>query len=206
MPPEEIVHHRAASVQRRAGELLGPNFFKSHTEYLGALVVMLAVIGVGDRGRRRLVRALGAIAVLFLLVAFGGHTPFYRLWYEVMPMMKKVRAPGMAFFLVALPVRGVRRVRCRSAAPARGLAARRSRFPLGVLGGLALLGVVGVLQAVATVLAGPEQAARVTANAAALQAGALRLLLVVLAGGGVLWAVWQGRLRSRRRGGPRPGR
>ena len=37
-------------------------------------------------------------------MSFGGHTPFYRLWYEVMPMMKKVRAPGMAFFLVALPV------------------------------------------------------------------------------------------------------
>src|SRR5204862_1217213 len=29
---------------------------------------------------------------------------FLHHWYEVMPMMKKVRAPGMAFFLVALPV------------------------------------------------------------------------------------------------------
>src|SRR5262249_21214776 len=70
----------------------GTNFFKSHTEYLGALVVALAAIGIGDTRRRHLVRALGAIAILFLLVAYGGHTPFYRLWYEVMPMMKKVRA------------------------------------------------------------------------------------------------------------------
>ena len=54
-------------------------------------------------------QALGAIALLFLLVSFGGHTPFYHLWYEVMPMMKKVRAPGMAFFLVALPVCRLRR-------------------------------------------------------------------------------------------------
>ena len=50
----------------------GTNFFKSHTEYLGALVVTLAVIGIGDPSRRRLVRALGAIAILFLLVAYRG--------------------------------------------------------------------------------------------------------------------------------------
>ena len=173
----------------------GTNFFKSHTEYLGALVVTLAVIGIGDPSRRRLVRALGAIAILFLLIAYGGHTPFYRLWYEVMPMMKKVRAPGMAFFLVALP--------CAAFAAfgtdrlIRGpLSLRALMIPLGVLGGLALLGAIGVLQAVATVLASQEQAARVTANAGALQAGSLRLLLVVAAGGAVLWAVWKGRLRG----------
>ena len=173
----------------------GTNFFKSHTEYLGAIVVTLAAIGIGDPTRRRLVRALGVIAILFLLIAYGGHTPFYRLWYEVMPMMKKVRASGMAFFLVALPCAafaafGVDRL-------IRGpLSSRALTVPLAVLGGLALLGVVGVLQAVATVLAASEQAARVTANAGALQGGSVRLLLVVIAGGGILWAVWKGRLRG----------
>ena len=105
----------------------------------------------------------------------------------------------MAFFLVALPVAVFAALRHRPAAAARGARSGRWPSPLGVLGGLALLGVVGVLQAVATVLAGPEQAARVAANAPALQAGALRLLVVVLVGGGVLWAVWRGRLRGRRR-------
>ena len=173
----------------------GTNFFKSHTEYLGAIVVTLAAIGIGDPTRRRLVRALGVIAILFLLIAYGGHTPFYRLWYEVMPMMKKVRASGMAFFLVALPCAafaafGVDRL-------IRGpLSSRALTVPLAVLGGLALLGVVGVLQAVATVVAASEQAARVTANAGALQGGSVRLLLVVIAGGGILWAVWKGRLRG----------
>jgi hypothetical protein len=173
----------------------GTNFFKSHTEYLGAIVVTLAAIGIGDPTRRRLVRILGVIAILFLLIAYGGHTPFYRLWYEVMPMMKKVRAPGMAFFLVALP--------CAAFAAfgtdrlIRGpLSSRAVMIPLAVLGGLALLGIVGVLQAVATVLAAPEQAARVTANAGSLQAGAIRLLVVVLAGGGIIWAVWKGRIRG----------
>jgi hypothetical protein len=140
------------------------------------------------------VAALGVLALLFLLVSFGGHTPFYYLWYEVMPMMKKVRAPGMAFFLVALPVAafaglGTDRL-------VRGEVTRRELLvPLAALAVLALLGAIGVLEAVATALASPDRADRVVANASALQRGALRLLLVVLVGGAALWAVWQGRLR-----------
>jgi hypothetical protein len=193
MPPEEIVTTVLPQFNGVLDHYWGRNFFKLHTEYLGAVVVVLAWLGVTGRSRRRLVQAFGAIAILFLLVSFGGHTPFYYAWYELMPMMKKVRAPGMAFFLVALPVSvyaafGTERL-------LRGEVALRSlAIPLAVLGGLALLGAAGVLQAVATVLAGAEQAARVAANADALQGGALRLLVVVLLGGGILWAIWRGRL------------
>ena len=125
--------------------------------------------------RRRLVQAFGAIAVLFLLISLGGHTPFYRLWYEVMPMMKKVRAPGMAFYLVALPVSvyaafGVERLLRRE------VSLRTLMMPVAVLGVLALLGTLGVLESVATLLASPEQAPRVLANASDLKGGGLRLL------------------------------
>jgi hypothetical protein len=193
MPPEEIVTTVLPQFNGVLDHYWGRNFFKLHTEYVGAMVVVLAWLGVADRSRRRLVQAFGAIAILFLLVSFGGHTPFYYVWYELMPMMKKVRAPGMAFFLVALPVTvyaafGTDRL-------LKGEVALRSLVvPLAVLGGIALLGAAGVLQAVATVLASAEQAARVAANADALQGGALRLLVVVLLGGGILWAVWRGRL------------
>jgi hypothetical protein len=195
MPPEEIVTTVLPQFNGVLEGYSGRNFYKLHTEYLGAIVVVLAAIGVGDRSRRRTLQALGVIAVLFLLVSFGGHTPFYRLWYEVMPMMKKVRAPGMAFFIVALVVAvfagfGVDRLLRRE------VLLRALVVPLAVLGGLALLGAAGVLQSVGTLLAGPEQAARLAANAPALQAGALRLLLVVLVGGAVLWAVWSGRVRG----------
>jgi hypothetical protein len=193
MPPEELVTTVLPQFNGVLQNYWGRNVFKLHTEYLGAVVVVLAVLGLGDRTRRRTVRALGAIALLFLLVAFGGHTPFYYLWYEVMPMMKKVRAPGMAFFLVALPVAayagfGMDRLLRRD------VSRNALLVPLAVLGGLAVLGAVGVLQAFAVVLAGPEQGARVAANASALQLGALRLLLVTLLGGAALWAVWSGRL------------
>jgi hypothetical protein len=195
MPPEEIVTTVLPQFNGVLDHYWGRNVFKLHTEYLGAIVVVLASLGLFDRGRRRTVQALGAIAVLFLLVAFGGHTPFYYGWYELMPMMKKVRAPGMAFFLVAVPVAafaafGTDRLLRRE------ISFRALIVPLGLLTGLALLGAAGVLQAVATVLASEEQAPRLAANADALQGGAVRLLAVVLAGGGVLWAVWRGRLRG----------
>jgi hypothetical protein len=193
MPPEEIVTTILPQFNGVLESYWGRNFFKLHTEYLGALVVVLAVLGVGDRGRTRVVRAFGIIAILFLLIAWGGHTPFYRLWYEVMPMMKKVRAPGMAFFLVALPTAvfaglGADRLLRRD------LSLRALAVPLGVIGGVALLGAVGILQSFATALASAEQANRVAANAGALQTGALRLLLVVALGGAGLWAIRAGRL------------
>jgi hypothetical protein len=193
MPPEEIVTTVLPQFNGVLEHYWGRNFFKLHTEYLGALVVVLASLGIRTGERKHLVRALGAIAVLFLLIAFGGHTPFYRLWYEVMPMMKKVRAPGMAFYLVALPVAvfaafGAERLSRRD------VSLRELTVPLAVLGALALLGVVGGLQGVAGLLAAPEQAPRLAENASFLQAGSVRLLAVVLVGGAALWAIWSGRL------------
>ncbi|MGI9040752.1 MAG: 6-pyruvoyl-tetrahydropterin synthase-related protein [Gemmatimonadales bacterium] len=193
MPPEEILTTVLPSFNGVLQNYWGRNFFKSHTEYLGGLAVVLLVLGIGDRSRRRLVGALGAIALFFLLVSFGGHTPFYRAWYALMPMMDKVRAPGMAFFLVALPAAvlaglGADRLLRRE------LSRRALLIPLGVLGALALLAATGALESVAAAFASPEQMGRVAANADALQAGGLRLLAVVLAGGGVLWAVLAGKL------------
>ncbi len=173
----------------------GNNFFKSHTEYLGVAVVALAAIGLVDRSRRRTVWALGGIAILFLLIAFGGHTPFYRLWYEVMPGMKKVRAPGMAFFLVALPVSifaafGVDRLLRREVRPGRAV------IGVGILGLLAVLGIAGLLQSVAQSMVDPRMAERAAANAPALVGGSLRLLVLAIVGGGALWAIAAGRLRG----------
>jgi hypothetical protein len=137
--------------------------------------------------------ALGSIGGLFLLVALAAYTPFYRLWYEVMPFMKNVRAAGMAFYLPAF-------VACTFAALGldrlfrRQVATRALLVPAAVLAGIALLGAVGVLQAVAESLAEPARVEAAMANAGALQGGSVRLLVVILAGGGILWAIATGRL------------
>ncbi len=194
-PPSELLVTVLPQFNGVLENYWGGNFFKSHTEYLGALVVILAIIGVGDRSRRRTILALAGIALLFLLVAFGGHTPFYRVWYEVMPAMKKVRAPGMAFFLVALPVcvyagLGVERLVRRE------VSSRRIIIPAAVLLFLSVLGIAGVLQSLAGGMADARMASQVQNNAPALVAGSLRLLVFVALGAAAFWAVAVGRLRG----------
>jgi hypothetical protein len=195
MPPLELVTTVLPQFNGVLQNYWGSNFFKLHTEYLGAVVIILAALGWGDRARRKLLWATGAIALLFLLVAFGGHTPFYLAWYKFMPYMDKVRAAGMAFYLVALSVAiwaalGTDRLLRGEVKP------RALYWALGVLGGFALLGASGALEPIATALAPPEQLERAMANAGALQGGAIRLLVVVLAAGAVLLGIDRGKLRG----------
>src|SRR3989442_8292717 len=91
-----------------------------HSEYLGLPVVVLAALGVPVPDRRRFVLWVGGIGLLFLLIGLGAGTPFFKLWWAVMPLVKKTRAPGMTFFVVALATAilaalGVERVQRREA-------------------------------------------------------------------------------------------
>ncbi|HEY7193131.1 MAG TPA: hypothetical protein VH439_05265 [Gemmatimonadales bacterium] len=80
----------------------GSNPIKLHSEYLGLPVLLLAILGLRRQpDRRRLIWWLGGICILFLLIALGNATPFYKLWWSVMPYVRKTRAPGMVFFVVA---------------------------------------------------------------------------------------------------------
>src|SRR4029453_10179609 len=129
------------------GTYWGPNGLKLHSEYLGLLVVALAVVGAADKQRRRMILWLGALGLLFLLIALGSSTPFFRLWWEVVPFSKSMRAPGMALFIVAfvtatLAAFGADRIRS-------GSAPRFARAALIVGGLVAMLGVTGAVGAMA---------------------------------------------------------
>ena len=153
----------------------GPNGTKLHSEYLGLLVVALAVVGAADRSRRRMILWLGGIGLLFLLVALGSATPFFRLWWEVVPFSKSMRAPGMALFIVAfvtavLAAFGVDRV-ASGGAP---------RFvPSGlIIGGLvAMLGLTGAFGAMAESLGRNVEASLGLPNGGAMAIAAARTLL-----------------------------
>ena len=131
-----------------AGNYWGPNSIKLHSEYLGLPVIALAVLGATGQGpRRRLVRWLLGIIALFLLVALGSGTPFYRLWWALVPYVNKTRAPGIAFYQVAFAVSvlaafGVERLERREG----------RRILMGALltsGVVALLGLAGVFGSIA---------------------------------------------------------
>jgi hypothetical protein len=166
----------------------GSNFFKTHVEYLGAIVLVLAILGIALARRRGLFLSLGSIALLFLLVAFGGHTPFYRLWYNLMPMMDKVRAAGMAFYLVAFVVcvwagLGMERL-LKGEVNVRSL-----QWGFGTLAVIGAMAAAGLLQPVAEALVSEPVRDRVMANASTLRGGGLRLLVIALLGGGVLMLI-----------------
>src|SRR5207247_4331894 len=79
----------------------GSNPLKLHSEYLGLPIIALAALGAAAQPQRRLILWLGGIGLLLLLICLGSGTPFFQLWWSVMPLVKKTRAPGMAFFVVA---------------------------------------------------------------------------------------------------------
>lgn len=138
----------------------GTNPLKLHSEYLGLGVIALAILGVGDR-RRRLVWWLAGIGLLFLLVALGSATPFFRLWWAVMPLVKKSRAPGMAFFVVAFIVAvfagfGVGRVE-------RGEGRMHARVWLAVALAIAVLALAGAFAGLAQTLAPADGVGRARA-------------------------------------------
>jgi hypothetical protein len=174
----------------------GQNGFKLHSEYIGVSVLVLAVLGLGGKDQRHIRWAVAGIGVFFLLISLGSHTPFYRIWYELMPGMNKVRAPGSAFFLVAFPVCvfagiGADRVLAGSA--------NRSRLLLGagVFAALGALGAVGALQGITEGLAaGSGRIDAALANAGELRLGSLRLLMFAALAGGVFFAVGTRRLRG----------
>ena len=180
----------------------GANPLKLHSEYLGLPVVALAMLGVGASGRRRLVLWLGGLGLLYLLIAMGAATPFYHVWWAVMPLVKKTRAPGMAFFVVALVVAtlsalGVERVLRKEST--------RSALPLTIVGVVvALLGVTGVFGLFAEGMARSAEAttgraalATVGAAQPAILWGALSSGLALAAVGAVLFAARRERLGAR---------
>ncbi len=129
----------------------GGNGIKLHSEYLGLGVVALAVLGFSGKEQRHLKWWLAGIAALFMLVALGGSTPFYRLWYSVMPYMKQVRAAGMAFYIPAFVIAvyaamGVDRM-------IRGEGKMHLRAWIGVASGAAVLALLGAFGALAGGLA-----------------------------------------------------
>lgn len=178
-PPREIFTLLLPQFNGILDHYWGQNPLKFHTEYMGAVPLMLAAVGLGDRMRRRLVIAFSVCAVVFLLFAWGGYSPLYKMLFGVLPYLSKIRGMGMVFLLTAFPIcllAGIGLERVLSGE----VATRNVAIVAGCVTLFALLGATGALQPLAEALAIPERAEAVHANAPELQAGAARLLVFAL--------------------------
>ena len=170
----------------------GSNPMKLHTEYMGALVVVLVLAGFWFGRRDRYWLFFLGLLAFFLTLALGGSTPLYRLYYEVLPGLKRFRAPGLAYYVVsfcmvimsALTLERLAALREGWApAPASGAGGASSpgARPLAwILAALVVLVALGSLTATAGESPVPGEPSRA--------AGWWRFLLFAGVVGGLLWA------------------
>jgi len=76
----------------------GRNPFKLNSEYIGLLALFLAVVTIIYR-RNRLIWFFTGLGALAFLYALGGTTPFFRIFYHLVPGVKSFRGPSMINFL-----------------------------------------------------------------------------------------------------------
>lgn len=190
-PPEELINTYIPQFTGILERYWGRNGIHFHSEYLGAVVLMLALLGLlgAWRGERRsYARFWFGTFVVALLWSLGGFTPFYHIVYAIVPGTKYFRAPSTMFFVVGFSVAlfaafGVERV-------VRADVTRR--YATGWLIAAAvvlLLGVTGMLTNLATVIASPDRQEGVASNAPYLLIGSLRTVLFTVVASGILLAV-----------------
>ena len=76
----------------------GRNSTKLNSEYFGALVLLLALVGM----RRQILSVFLVVLFVFALAyALGPHTPVHWLFFQLVPGVKVLRTPGMIAFLFA---------------------------------------------------------------------------------------------------------
>lgn len=196
-PPEELINTYIPQFTGMFDHYWGRNGIHLHSEYLGAVVLMLAILGVAEAWRterRGFARFWLCTFVTALLWTLGGFTPFYHIVYALIPGTKYFRAPSTMVFVVALSMAvfaafGVERLE-------RGDVTRR--YAVGWLIAAAvvlLLGVSGMLTNMASVIAPPDHQEGVALNAHFLLLGSVRTALFTAATAGVLLAFVVGRLK-----------
>lgn len=202
MPPEELLNVVWPTFSGMLDKYAGRNFLKYHSEYIGVVPLMLASLAFLAKDRRRLTWFFVFLAVYGTLFALGGHTPFYRLPYTLLPLIKMTRAPGMIFVLVSFSAAVLAAFGTQAVLRREGLRLGRVVGWVAVLGAGALLAAAGawkgLMLSVAQLAPSPEYVAHsvrnVELNYATFTLDAFRGLALAVVLGALLLAYQRGKL------------
>lgn len=215
MPIEELFNAMVPQFTGILDNYWGRNGIHFHSDYAGAVVLVLAGLGLfarPPRGSGFRWFWIGTF-VISLLWTLGGFTPFYRIIYELVPGTKFFRAPSTMMYVTMFAIAVFAAIGTERALFA--AATIRKRFFVAWMAGmvtLALLLAAGLPSMVATSVGGerarslpPEQGSAAIeyyqnlaqANQGAVLTGALRSIFFVAAALGLLWLLREGRLTRR---------
>lgn len=102
MPKAEIAGLAIPEQQGFLQTYHGKSFFKQHTEYVGAMVMGLLLLGIVFSRRNKYWVFFAGVALVALTFSLGGNTPIYKLYFNFLPGTTKFRAPSISFFLVSM--------------------------------------------------------------------------------------------------------
>lgn len=150
LPPQELTALFLPDlISSLPGSYWGRNPIKLHAEYLGAVPIALAILGLGAgwggglaREQRRTVGFFAVASLLGILFALGSATPVHRIAYAVLPLIGSLRAPAMMLGPVAVFVALLAAYGWEAVLEAREEGTRPPRVPwvpLALLGGPVLL-------------------------------------------------------------------
>ena len=187
-PPKELLDVYLPQFSGMLEWYWGENAVRYHSDYIGAVVIILAgagLVGLRTDPRRRQIIFWTVILVVALLWSLGGHTPFYQIPYAIIPGTRYFRAPDSFFFvgsfaLAVLSATGVERAIERRVSPIYSFA--WLLFAIIIVG----LASTGELSTIAENIAPDEMVDAVVANSLNLTIGAWRSLGFVFAATGAL--------------------
>jgi hypothetical protein len=104
LPPIELIDLFIPTYSGILENYWGFNVFKLHFEYFGIIALTLAIFTIIFYWRRTYVKYYLLMAIIVVLIALGGATPFFWIFYTVIPGFKLFRAPALIFYLVSFSV------------------------------------------------------------------------------------------------------
>ncbi len=202
MPLEELFNTYLPQFTGILDKYWGRTGIHFHSEYLGAIVLLLAGCAFTSTRpeRRRGIRFWLVVAIVATVWSLGGYTPFFRVPYALIPGTRYFRAPAAIFFLTGFAVAALAGEGVETAL--RGAVGRRYvAIWAAVAAAIAVLGVTGALttmgESIASGFPDTDAVGRVADNAASVALGAVRSFAAVLLGGIVIVLAQRRRWPSR---------